>query len=435
MALSAGTRLGAYEVIGPLGAGGMGEVYRAKDTRLGRDVAIKMLPADVAAHPDRLARFEREARTVAGLNHPNIVMLHSVEDADGTRFLTAASGRAKAEVAKAAKSRTSNPHAYALYVQAVQLALRKTPEAFRKSDALYEEALKIDPSYAPAWDGWARNIINQMSLVLLPAREGMTRAREALERALASDPEYAPAHARLGTLSLAENDLAAAARHFERALALDPGNPSVLVNTAMLLKDLGRLDDAIAIDEAVVRDDPLDLATHTNLGIMHALAGHLDEAIACVNTVLSLNPDRGGNHSMICDILLRKGDAAGALAELEREPIEICRLTGLPMVYFALGRTADADEALDVLITKYERDAAYNIACVHAYRGDADKAFEWLERAVQYGDGALGQVAIEPLFSSIHSDPRWLPFLRKVGKAPEQIARIEFRVTLPDLAP
>jgi len=78
MALSAGTRLGAYEVIGPLGAGGMGEVYRAKDTRLRRDVAIKVLPADVAAHPDRLARFEREARTVAGLNHPNIVMLHSV---------------------------------------------------------------------------------------------------------------------------------------------------------------------------------------------------------------------------------------------------------------------------------------------------------------------------------------------------------------------
>ena len=78
MALSAGTRLGAYEVIGPLGAGGMGEVYRAKDTRLRRDVAIKVLPADVAAHPHRLARFEREARTVAGLNHPNIVMLHSV---------------------------------------------------------------------------------------------------------------------------------------------------------------------------------------------------------------------------------------------------------------------------------------------------------------------------------------------------------------------
>ncbi|HEU5311283.1 MAG TPA: serine/threonine-protein kinase, partial [Candidatus Eisenbacteria bacterium] len=88
MLLSPRSRLGAYEILGPLGAGGMGEVYRARDLRLGREVAVKVLPAEVGSSPDRLARFEREARTVAGLNHPNIVTLHSVEDADGVRFLT-----------------------------------------------------------------------------------------------------------------------------------------------------------------------------------------------------------------------------------------------------------------------------------------------------------------------------------------------------------
>ena len=77
-----------YEIVGALGAGGMGEVYRAKDLLLGREVALKVLPADVASHPDRLARFEREARTVAGLSHPNIVVLHSVEDDGDVRFLT-----------------------------------------------------------------------------------------------------------------------------------------------------------------------------------------------------------------------------------------------------------------------------------------------------------------------------------------------------------
>jgi serine/threonine protein kinase len=66
----------------------MGEVYRARDLRLGREVAIKVLPAEVASSPDRLSRFEHEARTVAGLNHPNIVTLFSVEDEDGVRFLT-----------------------------------------------------------------------------------------------------------------------------------------------------------------------------------------------------------------------------------------------------------------------------------------------------------------------------------------------------------
>ncbi len=82
------TRLGTYEIVGRLGAGGMGEVYRARDTRLGREVAIKILPQAVASSPDRLARFEREARTVAGLNHPNIVTLFNVEDEEGVRFLT-----------------------------------------------------------------------------------------------------------------------------------------------------------------------------------------------------------------------------------------------------------------------------------------------------------------------------------------------------------
>jgi serine/threonine protein kinase len=86
--LAAGTRLGNYEIIAPLGTGGMGEVYRAKDLRLDREVALKVLPAEMSAHAERLARFEREARTVAGLNHPNIVVLHSVEDDGGVRFLT-----------------------------------------------------------------------------------------------------------------------------------------------------------------------------------------------------------------------------------------------------------------------------------------------------------------------------------------------------------
>lgn len=100
MPLTPATRLGPYEIIAPLGAGGMGEVYRARDTRLGRDIAIKVLPDDVASSPDRLARFEREAKTVASLNHPNIVVLHSIEEVSGTRFLTMelVEGRSLADV-------------------------------------------------------------------------------------------------------------------------------------------------------------------------------------------------------------------------------------------------------------------------------------------------------------------------------------------------
>jgi serine/threonine protein kinase/tetratricopeptide (TPR) repeat protein len=88
MSLTPGTRLGSYEVLAAIGEGGMGEVYRAFDPRLGRDVALKVLPADMARDPARLERFTREARAVAALNHPHIVTIYSTEEADGIRFLT-----------------------------------------------------------------------------------------------------------------------------------------------------------------------------------------------------------------------------------------------------------------------------------------------------------------------------------------------------------
>jgi serine/threonine protein kinase/Tol biopolymer transport system component len=87
MSLSTGSTLGPYVVSGPLGKGGMGEVWRARDTRLGRDVAIKALPAEFALDPDRLARFEREAKVLASLNHPNIAAIYGLERADAQQFL------------------------------------------------------------------------------------------------------------------------------------------------------------------------------------------------------------------------------------------------------------------------------------------------------------------------------------------------------------
>jgi serine/threonine protein kinase len=87
MALSPGTRLGPYEILGPIGAGGMGEVYRARDPRLGREVAIKALPDAFSADPERLARFDREARALAALSHPGIAAIHGIEESDSGRFL------------------------------------------------------------------------------------------------------------------------------------------------------------------------------------------------------------------------------------------------------------------------------------------------------------------------------------------------------------
>ncbi|HSG01661.1 MAG TPA: protein kinase, partial [Vicinamibacterales bacterium] len=87
MSLTSGTRLGAYEILASLGAGGMGEVYRARDTRLGRDVAVKILPALFSSDPERLSRFEQEARAAAALNHPNIAAVYDVGVEGETHYI------------------------------------------------------------------------------------------------------------------------------------------------------------------------------------------------------------------------------------------------------------------------------------------------------------------------------------------------------------
>jgi tetratricopeptide (TPR) repeat protein len=326
-------------------------------------------------------------------------------------------------------ARTTDPEAYALYLQAAQLGRQFTAEAFQESDALYGKALAIDPRYAPAWYGLARNFGNETGQGLLPGKEGFAQARDAAVKALAVDPDYAPAHAQLGWIAMyGDNDLAGAALYLQRALAIDPANLSVLTTSATLLQSLGRLDEALALEEAAVRRDPVNVTMLFNLGYHQRIAGRLDAAIASFRTVLSLSPSNGGAHCQLGVALLLKGNAKGALAEIEQETSEVYKMIGLPMAYHALGRKADSDAALAALIAKYKKDGPSNIASVYAFRGEADQAFEWLDKAVEYGDGGLGEIVTDNLFYKIHADARWLAFLRKIGKAPEQLAKIEFKV-------
>jgi TolB-like protein/Flp pilus assembly protein TadD len=332
----------------------------------------------------------------------------------------------------APKVRATDPRAYALYLQARQLGLQQKTDAFKESDKLYQQALAIDPRYAPALAGLAENFTHETQLGMLPGQEGFARAREAIEKALAIDPDYAPAHARLGSIAMnGEHDLAGAAQHLERALALAPGDVDVLRNAGVFISILGRLDESLPLYEAIVHHDPVNSSAFYNLSLTERYAGQWDAAIASARTALSLSPGRGQGHMQLAMAMLLKGDAAGARVEIEQETSDVWRMISLPLVHCALGRKAEADEAFAALIAKYEKDAPFNIAHDYAFCGNADKAFEWLDKALVDKDPGLSEIAAENLFAKIHSDPRWLPFLRKIGMAPEQLAKIEFKVTLP----
>ena len=330
------------------------------------------------------------------------------------------------------KVRETDPGAYALFLRAGALGRQSTAEAFQQSDALLHQVLAVDPRYAPAWDRLASNFLNEAGHGLLSNKEGTERAREAAMKALEIDPKYAPAHATLGWIAMfGDIDLASAARHFGRALALDPSDLTVLGGSAVLLVSLGRLDAALALYEVIVRRDPVDVTSLVNLAATQRFAGLPDEAIASYRAAMSLSPGLGGARTNLGMALLQKGDAEDALVEVEQESIDPLKEIGLAMATHALGRKSESDAALAALIEKYESDWAYNIAYVYAFRGEADQAFTWLDKAVATGDPGLSYLGLEPLFDSLHGDARWLPLLRRLGKAPEQLSRIELAVALP----
>jgi tetratricopeptide (TPR) repeat protein len=330
------------------------------------------------------------------------------------------------------KAQEIDPEAYATFLQARQLFRQASRTGYERAIPLLQKVLAKAPGYAPAWNSLAGIYLSQTSSALRPGAEGVRLAREAIDKALAADPNYGPAYARLGWLEATfSGDLAASARHFEQALALDAADPTILSGAAALAENLGRLDLAIAANSAANSLDPLSATGYSSLGGDYLNARRPDEAIASYRTALRLSPGKVNAQASLGLALLQKGEAGAALAEVKKEPEEVFRLIALSIVYHALGRHADSDAALAESIAKYEKDASYNIAYVLAYRGEADRAFKWLDKAQQYEDPGLSELVVNPLFDNIRKDTRWQPLLRKLGKDPETLAKIEFKVTLP----
>jgi TolB-like protein/Tfp pilus assembly protein PilF len=332
----------------------------------------------------------------------------------------------------APKAKAANPKAFALFLQARQLARQRTADGMEQAIALYQQALAIDPNLAAAWGGMAECYVDQADAGVRSNDEGYRLGREAVNKALAIDPDLATALASLGYISQSYDlDLATAARHFERALALEPTNTDIMETAMVLVRGLGRLEQVVSLGEYVIAHDPVNATGYARLAFGYVRAGRNDDAIASLDTALRLNPGRIGAHYTIGTALLRKGEAQAALAQMQQESSEVWRLMGLTMAYHALGQKARSDATLAELIKKWEKDSSYNIAYILAYRGEADRAFEWLDKAVAYHDPGLCDTGVQLEFTSIHQDPRWLPFLRKMKLAPEQLSAIKFDVKLP----
>jgi TolB-like protein/class 3 adenylate cyclase len=321
---------------------------------------------------------------------------------------------------------------YPLILQAEAQANLGTREGWKQAVVLYRQALALAPNEARAWAGLARTHFNQIVSGTLSTEEGNRLAKEAANKAIEIDPGNAIALVMLASLaSEFDFDLPAAARYYERALALEPGNLIVLNSAAVQLMNIGRLEESQALFEYRLAHDPANPIAYNNLANNSYYARKWQTAIDTIRAGLKLSPDLNGGHFLLgMTLLIGKRDAAAALKEFEAEPDELSRLQLMPLGLYALGRKKEADAALKLLLEKGQEQPS-QIAAVYAYRGELDAAFEWLDKAVAAQDFFLSIAAIEPIFDPLRNDPRWLPFLRKIGYAPEQLARIELKVTMP----
>jgi tetratricopeptide (TPR) repeat protein len=241
------------------------------------------------------------------------------------------------------------------------------------------------------------------------------QAREAAEKALMLDEKLAEAHAVMGWIKTSHDwDWAGADVSFKRALALESGNATVVREAAFLAAALGRFEESTALNRRAVMLDPLNASSYLTLGIDSYYAGRIEEAVAALKKALELNPERPLPHNFLGRIYLAQSRTKEALGEMELESDALFRQHGLVLAYYALGQKKESDAALAAFAAKYHAEAAFQLAEMHAFRGETDHAFEWLERAYSQRDSGLAQIKGDPLLRSLEVDTRYTAFLKKM---------------------
>ncbi len=316
---------------------------------------------------------------------------------------------------KGPKATETNPEAYALYLQGRHFAGQGTAESIKQAETLLKQALALAPDFAPAWVSMSDVYFYQAAIFALrPVNEGAELAHHAIQQALAIDSQHGRAYAALARIEMYyDRDFVMASQHLQQALVLNPGDAGILNSAARLKLTLGRVDEAIDLNRQSIVLDPL--SGHTNFGITFYFAHRFEEAADSMQMAQSLNPDAVRNQYLLGLVLLAQGDAPAALVAMEHESDDAYRMAGMAVVLHALGDTGASDAALKELIERFAADSAFQVAEAYAVRAEIDDAFDWLEQAYDNRDSGLTSLLLDPLLANLHDDPRWEPFLDKIG--------------------
>ena len=312
----------------------------------------------------------------------------------------------------------SNPEAHRLFLLGRSLLVtQNTEEGIRRAEEALEKAVAIESSYGPAWNYLA--ILRGNKALNGPPGERMSHARaslDAVEKSLALDP--ADAHAlviRAWMRGFVFWDWIPAQKDLDRATQLAPDSGPVLHLRATVLPKLGRLKEAIATMQKVVRSDPLNVVSWANLGGSLTWDGQFAAARDALQRSAEISPDSLYAESGLADLDLLEGHAAEALARYETLHGDEERLAGIAYSQHGLLHEKEALAALDALKALDGGTHPYRVATVHAWRGEREEAFQWLRRAFLQHDIELRFINMDPFLRGVRGDPRYTALLKKMN--------------------
>jgi len=320
--------------------------------------------------------------------------------------------------------RTAVPEAYEQYLLGRQFYhQRGTQEGYRRAVAAFEKSVLADPQYAPAWAGLATSLGGVADLA--DSAEGVAeykrRAIEAADRSVALGPDIPDGYWARGTVRAAILwDWPGVKADFERSLALNPRHPDTLRRYGIwYLSVIGRNAEALAAVKKATEYDPLLSYAWSDLALLYVKTGQYDLAEAAIARALEISPENVLALRQLPVKYLLEGKPQAALEAAERVPPGPWRLVSMALALQGLGRVAESRAALQELEQKEGHGWAFQIAQVHAFAGEADEAFLWLDRAlVQRDMGAALEVKGDPLLRQIRGDPRYAALLARMNLPP-----------------
>jgi len=309
-----------------------------------------------------------------------------------------------------------NVDAYTAYLQGRFHEQLYTAADLRKAIEFYETATRSDPHYALAYAALSKSWWALGDTTGEDVAEANRKARAAAERAVAEDPNSAEAHAALGQILVSvDRNAKGAEAEYRRALELDPASAEPKIGLSSVIADFGQIEEAVVLLQQAVQLEPLSTNAHFDLARLLTSLGRYDEAVRSVNKAIQLQPGGAGTWEMLALVEAKRGDGEAALRAATQESDPDWRAYAIALAQQARGDAKAADEALNALIAGHSNDMSFQIATVYAFRGDADKTFEWLEQAYKKQDPGVMAIVDNPFTRELRSDPRFGAFCKKIG--------------------